>query len=361
MGGIPRAAARIVKFLVESFDIHVFTFIKCEPADMSLSSTREDGAQVHRIRIPQDASETIMAYSMRQAIQSVDSATPFDLFHCIFLPLAYCCLDIAEKGVRPVIASLRGSDGTVWLEDEWHLNIISQVLKRVAWVTSVNTDMLDRLSAHGLVRERSSVIKNSIESKQFPEWRVTEDNRGVVGTVGEFRALKNIPLLVKAYAQISSEIRRELILVGDFAPAEEDEKARTAEVIRQLNLQTEAHLTGMVGDSEITESLLSMRVFVQCSKHEGFPNALLEAAAVGVPLVATNVGGMKEILRDGENALLVPPDEQHALTSAIESVLRDESLALNLSAGARRLARSLDPAHEKKAWHDLYQQLLRRV
>jgi glycosyltransferase involved in cell wall biosynthesis len=358
MGGIPRAAARIVKFLAESFEIHVFTFIKAEPGDMSVSSTSEDGVAVHRVRISQDASETIMALSIRQAIQSVDSATPFDLFHCIFLPLAYCCLDIAEKGGRPVIASLRGSDGTVWLEDEWHLNIVSKVLRRVAWVTSVNTDMLERLSAHGLVRERSSVIRNSIDSSSFPRWHATPDNRGVVGTVGEFRALKNIPLLVKAYAQISDELRRRLILVGDFAPSDEDEKARTAEVIRQLNLTAEAQLTGMVGDSEILERLLSLRVFVQCSKHEGFPNALIEAAAMGVPLVATAVGGMKEVLTNGENALLVPPDDQHSLASAIESVLRDESLALGLSEGARRLARSLDPEHEQKAWHELYRQLL---
>lgn len=356
IGGISRSANRVVKYLAEDFDVHVFTFLKGQPADMSISSAREDGAQVHRISIPPDASDTIMAYGIRQAIHSIDAQSPFDIFHCFFLPLAYSCLDIAGKGNRPVIASLRGADGTIWLEDEWHRNIISSILKRVAWVTSVNTEMLERMLALGLVRERSSVIRNAIESKPFPVWRASEDNRGVVGTIGEFRGAKNIPVLIEAYARIEARLRRKLILVGDFS--EEDERMRSTEVISHHNLSAETLLTGMVNDREIEERLLSMRVFVLCSRREGFPNALLEAAAVGVPLVATSVGGMKDILTDGENALLVLPDDPNSLASAIESVLRDESLALRLSEGARLLAQSLNPAHEKKAWHDLYRQLL---
>jgi glycosyltransferase involved in cell wall biosynthesis len=355
-GGISRSAGRVVKYLAEDFDVHVFTFVKGGSAGVSISSAREDGVQIHRLSIPSDSSEIIIAHSIRQAIHSTDNQAPFNIFHCFFLPLAYACLDIADKGKRPVLASLRGADGTLWLEDDWHRNILSSILKRVAWVTSVNTEMLDRMSALGLVRERSSVIRNAIESKARPVWRASEDNRGVVGTVGEFRAAKNIPFLIEAYARIDAAQRRRLVLVGDFS--EEDERARSAELISRYNLAAETHLTGMLNDSEIEEQLLSMRVFALCSRREGFPNALLEAAAVGVPLVATAVGGLKDILTNGENALLVPQDEPNSLASAIESVLRDESLALRLSEGAWRLARSLDPKHEKKAWQDLYQQLL---
>ncbi|HEX7999717.1 MAG TPA: glycosyltransferase family 4 protein [Pyrinomonadaceae bacterium] len=355
-GGISRSAGRVVKYLAGDFDVHVFTFVKGRSAGVSISSAREDGVQVHRLSIPSGASEIIIAHSIRQAIHSIDKQAPFDIFHCFFLPLAYPCLDIADKGSRPILASLRGADGTLWLENDWQRNILSSILKRVAWVTSVNTEMLDRMSALGLVRERSSVIRNAIESKALPVWRANEDNRGVVGTVGEFRAAKNIPLLVEAYARIDGAQRRKLVLVGDFS--EEDERARSVELISRYNLAAEAQLTGMLNDDEIEERLLSMRVFVLCSRREGFPNALLEAAAVRVPLVATAVGGLKDILTNGENALLVPPDEPDSLASAIESVLRDENLALRLSRGAWRLARSLDPKHEKKAWHDLYKQML---
>lgn len=357
IGGISRSASRVVKYLIEDFDVHVFTFLKSSTADMSVTSTREHGAQVHRISLPPDASETIMAFSIRQAIQAMDTRAPFDIFHCFFLPLAYACLDIADKGSRPVIASLRGADGTIWLADEWHRSIVSSILSRVAWVTSVNTEMLGKMAALGLKQERSSVIKNAIERKGFPLWRPTEENGGVVGTVGEFRAMKNIPLLVEAYGRVDAALRRKLVLVGDFS--EEDERARTLSLIERCQLAGETELTGMVDDAQIKERLLSLRVFAQCSKHDGFPNALLEAAAAGVPLVATAVGGMKDILTDGDNALLILPDDLDSLTSALHSVLTDDSLALRLSEGARRLASSLDPAHEKKAWHDLYRQLLR--
>jgi len=101
-----------------------------------------------------------------------------------------------------------------------------------------------------------------------------------------------------------------------------------------------------------------MHVYVQCSAFEGLPNTLLEAASLGIPLVATAVGGMREVLTDEETALLVPHGEPAKLARAIERILTDDDLALRLSAGARRLTAELSAEHEFAEWISLYRRLL---
>ena len=358
VGGISRSAGRVVGYLTDDFDMHVFTFTRGGQADGEPPRpARESGAQVYRIDVPHDAPETLWAHRLGQAVRRVEEAEAFDLFHCFFLPLAYPCLVIAARGGRPVLASLRGADGEVWLEDEWRRTIVGSVVRRASWVTSVNAEMLDKMDALGLERSRSSVIRNAVAGRAFPRWDAAQAVRGVVGTVGEFRAKKDIPLLVEAYAGLDPELRRGLLLVGDFS--DEAERERTFALIGRHGLAAETELTGLVGDEEVAARLLTMNVFVQSSKQDGLPNALLEAAAVGVPLVATAVGGMKDILTHEENALLVESGDRPGLTAAVASVLRDERLARRLSEGALRLARGLDPAHEKSEWLGLYERLLR--
>jgi glycosyltransferase involved in cell wall biosynthesis len=358
VGGISRSAGRVVGYLADDFDLHVFTFTRGGQADGApLRPAHERGARVYRIEVPADAPETVWAYRLGQAVRLADDEAAFDLFHCFFLPLAYPCLAVAARGGRPVLASLRGADGEVWLEDEWHRAIVGSVVRRASWVTSVNAEMLDKMDALGLERSRSCVIRNAIAGRSFPRWDGAQAGRGVVGTVGEFRAKKDIPLLVEAYAGLGRGLRRGLLLVGDFS--DEAERARVSALVERHGLAAETELTGLVGDEEVSARLLTMSVFVQSSKQDGLPNALLEAAAVGVPLVATAVGGMKDILTHEENALLVEPGDRLGLTAAVEAVLRDERLARRLSEGALRLARSLDPEHEKSEWLGLYERLLR--
>ena len=94
-------------------------------------------------------------------------------------------------------------------------------------------------------------------------------------------------------------------------------------------------LTGVFPHAQAHEHLARMRVYVQSSGAEGLPNALLEAANLGVPLVATAVGGMREVLANGRSALVVPHGEPAAMARAIARVLEDDELARRLSAGAR--------------------------
>jgi glycosyltransferase involved in cell wall biosynthesis len=93
----------------------------------------------------------------------------------------------------------------------------------------------------------------------------------------------------------------------------------------------------LLGDrADVREVLAALDVFVLPSRTEGMSNALLEAMAMALPVVATAVGGTPEVIADGRSGLLVPPDDASALAAAIARVLADADLARRLGAAARQ-------------------------
>ncbi|HTQ78489.1 MAG TPA: glycosyltransferase, partial [Thermoanaerobaculia bacterium] len=292
----------------------------------------------------------------RNLMRQADQESRFDLFHGFYLPMAYPCLALAADGGRPVVASIRGTDAVTWIGEPARRAILLPVLRKASWITSVTSDLLANVAPLAPLAGRSSVILNAVDPALYPPWQLAAENRGVVGSVGKFREKKDIPLLVAAYAGLNRALRRRLLLAGFFEdPALE---ARVMESATGLGVAGEVEITGLLPREQIAGRLTAMHVFVQCSRHDGFPNALLEAAAAGLPLVVTDVGGAREVLRDGESALVVPPGELGPLAAALTAVLSQPELAQRLSQGALAVARTLGPERERAAWLDLYARLL---
>jgi Glycosyltransferase len=137
---------------------------------------------------------------------------------------------------------------------------------------------------------------------------------------------------------VKPDLRHRLRLAGRFTEPAEERWSLT--LARELGVESEIEITGERPHDEVLASLASLHVYVQCSAFEGLPNAMLEAAACGVPLVATGVGGMQEVLRGGENAMVVAHGDPRALGRAVERVLADDELALRLPEAASRLRKS---------------------
>lgn len=108
--------------------------------------------------------------------------------------------------------------------------------------------------------------------------------------------------------------------------------------VRALGLQDRVRLPGRRDD--VPRLLASADAFVLCSSHEGMPFAVLEAAAARLPIVATDVGGIRDVLTDGESGLIVPPGDPDSLAAALRRILADRALAARLAAAAHdRVAR----------------------
>src|SRR5262249_29162002 len=144
------------------------------------------------------------------------------------LPMAYPCLMVAQRDRRPVIASIRGDDGIVMFKEWPFKQIVTEVLQRATWITSVSTASIERANNLINISERACFIPNSIDTTLFPRWELTASNRGSIGTVCTFRPKKNISLLIHSYSKVRHDLRRRLLLVGTFRDSDTEERVLSA-------------------------------------------------------------------------------------------------------------------------------------
>jgi glycosyltransferase involved in cell wall biosynthesis len=169
-------------------------------------------------------------------------------------------------------------------------------------------------------------------------------------TVGRLQAPKDPLTLLRAL----SELRRpvETVIVGDGPDRPRVESER-----RRLGLESVVRLVGERND--VGELLAAADLFVLSTRSEGLPLSVLEAMAAGLPVVASSVGGVPELVVEGKTGLLVPPGDPHALAAAIGRLLDDEALRRQLGAAGRiRASEHFDLATVRGAHLDLYRALL---
>ena len=363
-GGVARAARRLAGHLLEGgYLVHVVTYQSGYKDSDPVSRIEEDGLTVHRIAQDQSVTGDLTGFRLRKYLKDLDTEVDFGLFHGFFLTVAYSCV-LASAGVngkpsRPTILSARGTDAASLIDEPTIRSMFLYALGRATWVTSVNQEYLDRIQRDVELSGRCSVIRNGV-ARASPDsfWSQEDSRRRVIGTVGEFRTVKDIPLLIRAYAALPQSLRRGLLLAGYFSSREEELWSQM--LIDEFHLRDEVEITGPFDPDRLEGYLGRMYVYVQSSSYEGLPNALLEAASHGLPLVATAVGGVKEVFEDERSALLVPHGEPAAMSGAIRRVLEDPSLAKRLARGALEVAEALSLGREKEAWLALYDRLLSR-
>jgi glycosyltransferase involved in cell wall biosynthesis len=176
-----------------------------------------------------------------------------------------------------------------------------------------------------------------------------------IGAVGRLDEQKGNRYLLEAAARIAGngagggrDFR--LVLVGD-GPLMAEHRAQA----RRLGLDGKVIFTGYREDVPRLQSMLDVQVFP--SLWEGVPLTAFEAMAMGRAIVATHVDGLAEVLRDGENALLVPPREPAPLADAVEALLADPARARRLAARAREDSRRFDVQRAVDRLQEIYQRL----
>ncbi len=197
------------------------------------------------------------------------------------------------------------------------------------------------------------VVRNGIDCERFARPRSREfAGSPVIGAVGRFSEEKGHRYLLESLLQVRRSLpEARLVLVG-YGALEGDLRGRAA------SLGLDGGVT-FAGERDSAEVLGSFDVFVQPSLYESQGIAILEAMAAGVPVVATDVGGVRDAVRDGDTGLLAGPADPEALAEAIVRVVRDGEAAGQRAARAARDVRdrySLDAM--LSAYAALYRELL---
>jgi len=142
-----------------------------------------------------------------------------------------------------------------------------------------------------------------------------------------------------------------LVMVG---PDKGGYSQRLLDKARLLGIGSRVTITGSRPKDEIPSILNAADIFINTSIVDNTPVTLIEAAACGLCIVSTNVGGIPDLMRHGLDALLVPPRDPHALAASVLSVLRNQELSEQLSTAARSVAAKFDWALVGDTWHRLF-------
>lgn len=188
-------------------------------------------------------------------------------------------------------------------------------------------------------------------------WRAAhniEPHATVVVHVGRFAPPKNHALLIGAFARVRADAPLYLLLVGG---GELQEKAR--EQVDALGLQARVRFLGVRAD--VADILNAADVFVLSSRVEGNPLSVMEAMAVGLPVVSTAVGGVPELVQHGKTGLLVPSEDRDALAGALQALIDDPARRQAMGAAARQHAiEHFDIRLTVRGYEQLYDRLLQR-
>ncbi|HVF43531.1 MAG TPA: glycosyltransferase family 4 protein [Pyrinomonadaceae bacterium] len=224
------------------------------------------------------------------------------------------------------------------------------VLSRASRVIAVSEAVARSLRAQGgFDAEKIRVVTNGIDLRRFEEARANFEREVIergdarrplrVGIVGELSEVKGQEDFVRAAALVAEEFGPpvEFLVVGDDESRSGAYGARLRQLVAELRLTESVRLLGRRDD--IAPLVASLDVLVSASRTEAFGMVLVEAAACGVPAVATATEGAREIVNDGVTGSLVPVGDVRALASSVASLLSDESLRRSLGARARESAR----------------------
>ena len=178
----------------------------------------------------------------------------------------------------------------------------------------------------------------------------------VIGAVGRLEPQKRFDLLVAAFKAVRNTHPRALLLIAGDGSLREPLQRQIVEE----GLGESCRLLGLVHD--VVELHHALDLFVQSSTYEGTPNVVLEAMAMETPVVATDVGGTRELCHPGVHGLIVAPADPAALTAAMLDLVDDPDRRRALAAAARRrVVEQLSFGQRVKALDDIYEGIGRRA
>jgi glycosyltransferase involved in cell wall biosynthesis len=250
------------------------------------------------------------------------------------------------------------SERTMAMESEWRYRVNRWTIGLVDCVIAVSANVRDFCISHiGLPAEKLVVIYNGVAlpTDPLPSRREARTGLGlphdgpVIGAVTRLDPVKGVDSLIRALAKVSGGI---LVIIGDGP-----ERATLEALANDLGVAGRIRWVGHRRD--VPCLLPALDVLVQPSLHEGLPNAILEAMAARLPVVATAVGGTPEVVVDGVTGMLVPPRDPQALAAAVTALLRDPDLRRKMGrAGREQVERRFSIEETVRRTEELYATLL---
>lgn len=284
-----------------------------------------------------------------------------DLIHAHDFKANVVGLVAARRAGIPIVSTSHGKI-PISAKARLYCALDGQLLRRMDLVFAVSAMMARQLHGEGVPGNRLVMARNGIMLSEHPFGHrsdtllregVLQAGEIAIGHVGRVSPEKGVVPLVKTFARIAAAYpEAKLVIAGD---GPDIERARHAAAERSLN----GRIVFLGYREDIANLYGALDLFVLNSTTEGLPNAVLEAMAFGVPVIATAVGGTPEVVHDGDTGILIPASQPAALLQAIRSVLDDRPAAAERARRARTLIeREFDMVRLSHSINELYRRVL---
>lgn len=303
--------------------------------------------------------------ALASKIAEVINSQNLDLLHVHYaIPHAVCAIlakQMSGKDIK-IVTTLHGTDITVLGYDLSLTDAIRFGIEKSDAVTAVSNSLKSQtyelinpdkeiVPVYNFIDERVYKIR---DSSYLREELGIKKNEKVVIHVSNFRPVKRVQDVVKTFAHIAEKMAAKLLLIGDGP-----EMRGVTKLVEQLNLKEKVLF---LGKQESVEDLYSISdLMLLLSEKESFGLSALEAMACGVPCIGTDIGGIPEVIYDGETGFICPLGDISMITEKALHILTDKTLHTLFS------KRSVQIAHEKfsadlivKQYEDLYFGLLKK-
>lgn len=302
---------------------------------------------------------TLARRCLRRLVRQYDAR----IIHFAFAIEGYSLLaqQARELGLK-VVTTFHGADVNATLLDPATSHIVEEIVQASDHVTVVSQTLYDRLvAAIPSVVPRLSLIHNGVPTSfaRAAEKMTAADAPTVrwdVLLVGQLIVRKGGDVLLDALVRVREQLPNVRVAFAGSGSFEPQLRAQVA----RLNLGANVDFVGEISRVNMSAAYRSTKVLAIPSRSEGLPLVLLEALWLGVPVVASAVDGLPEVVVDEVNGLLVPAEDPDALADALLRLLLDADLHDRLSAQARAsIARLYSPEAITVKYLEVYDQLLR--
>ncbi len=343
-------------------EVHVISYAL--PSRLSLASPR---VFFHEVQVPNYPLFEYPPYSLALATKTVEVARhhDLDLVHTHYaVPNAVSGVlarQILAPRPLPVVTTLHGTDITLVGNDPNYLETTRFGILESDAVTAVSASLRAQTREKLCVSEDKAieVVPNFIDPARFAEasqgpgaTRWGRRGERLVVHISNFRPVKRVPDVVDAFRLILEKVPARLLLVGDGP-----DRVRAELMCREYGICNAITFLGSL--PLIEEVLVGADLFLLPSESESFGLAALEAMACHVPVIATAVGGLPEVVIDGETGFLVPVGDVQAMAEAGIRVLTDESLGRRLGRnGRKRAVEAFDQDRVVGRYREIYERVV---
>lgn len=355
IGGTQRQLVNLIQGLIKEVDyyIEVSTLYKGGPIAEELNDL---GIKINYINMK----NIYDLFSLRRLIRILRYGN-FNIVHTfLFDANVLGAFSAKQAGVEAIISSRRDMDIWKFKRHIWAERLGAKLSKKI--IANSNAVKEFVIQQEKISPSKIEVILNGIDLNSFHKSKEVFDLRKefglskdhfIIGTIGTISEKKGQRYLIKAAREILNVFSQSRFIFVGNGPLENELRKLT----NTLSLSDKVVFTGLRQD--VTAILSMIDIFCLPSIYESCPNVILEAMACGLPVVATNVGGVSEIVINEEIGTLVPSKDPEAIAKAIIKLLRHEGLREKMVQQGRKIVEQKFSLERMVSdYHNFYERLL---